>query len=240
MERLTVFTAIDGTLLDANTFEAGAARATLVRLRDLGIPVIPVSAMTLEELTPIAADLGFDRAMIIEGGAAIARRNRDTWDVEACGAPAETLLDVVRDVEDRTGASLFVYPTGEIPFTIESGDLEAVCGAAAEAGFEVRRGRRFLHLCRECDEGQAFLRLREELRSDVAIAVGGSLADAAFLSRADVAIVVPGADGQVDAELLAKVPHAHIAPSPAPYGWAAAVEEAVAQRTSMRGMARSA
>lgn len=234
MARLTVFTALDGTLLDAHTLDAGAARATIARLRNLGIPVVPVTAMTLGELAPIAADLGFDHA-IIEGGAAIARRNRGGWDVEACGLPAETLLDVVREVEDRTGANLFVHSAGEIPFTIESGDLDAVRDAAADAGFSVRRGRRFLHLCRECDEGQAFTRLREELSCDVAIAVGSTLADAGFLSRANIAIIVPGANGEADSDLLAKVPHAHIAPAPAPRGWAAAVERVVRDRPEASG-----
>ena len=110
---------------------------------------------------------------------------------------------------------------------IESGDLEAIQRAATEIGFSVRRGRRFLHLCRECDEGEAFLRLREELRCDVTIAAGGSLVDVEFLTRADVPVVVPAPDGTIDAELLARVPAARIAPSAAPAGWSAAVEEAV-------------
>lgn len=240
---LTVFTAIDGTLLDANTHDAGAARDTIATLRDLGIPVIPVSAMTLDELAPIASDLGIHDPMIVEAGTAIARPRREGWDLEACGVSSETLLDVVRDVEDRTGANLFVVSAEDephAPFTIESGDLESICGAAADAGFAVRRGRQFFHLCRECDEGEAFARLREELRCDVAIAVGSTIEDAELLSRADVAIVIPGPNGEADAELLAKVPHARVAPAPAPSGWAAAVEEVVAQRTSRRGMARSA
>src|SRR3954447_26201149 len=54
-----VFTAIDGTLLDSRTFEAGASRAVIHRLHAAAVPVIPMSVMTLEEITPIAADLEF-------------------------------------------------------------------------------------------------------------------------------------------------------------------------------------
>jgi mannosyl-3-phosphoglycerate phosphatase len=256
--RLAVFTAVDGTLLDSQTFEAGESRATIARLLSSGIPVIPMSVMTLDEIAPIAADLGLQTAMVIEAGGAIARWKEGGWEVEPCGPPAETFLDVVAHIEDRSGSSLLVYSameesaaaqvsgrSGEMlhastrrafsePFVIESGDLEAIQRAAAEIGFSVRRGRRFLHLCRACDEGEAFSRLREELRCEVAIAAGGSLIDAPFLMRAEFPIAVPGPDGKVDSELLEKVPGARIAPSPAPAGWSIAVEEAVRTATSKR------
>lgn len=247
--RLAVFTAVDGTLLDTRTFEAGANRAAIRELADADVPVVPVSVMTLDELEPIAADLGMRWPMIIEAGGAIARWSGQRWEVEPCGPPAETLLDVVREIEDRSGASLLIYsalPESDAarvsgrsgamlhasirrrfsePFLIESGDFATVNRVADSMGFSVRRGRRFLHLCRECDEGEAFVRVREELRCDTAVGIGGSPVDAEFLGRADLAIVVPGPDGQPDAELLARVPHARIAPAPAPDGWAAAVAD---------------
>lgn len=247
--RLAIFTAIDGTLLDARTFDAGVNRAVIRKLVNANVPVIPMSVMTLDELAPIANELGLRHAMIIEAGGAIARWTGERWDVEPCGPPAETLLDVIREIEDRSGANLLVYSalpepeaqrlsgrSGEMleasihrrfsePFVVESGDLASVRRAAAAMGFSVRPGRRFLHLCRECDEGETFARVRDELRCDTTIAVGGSLVDAEFLGRADIAIVIPGADGKPDAELLAKVPHARVAPAPAPDGWAAAVQE---------------
>jgi mannosyl-3-phosphoglycerate phosphatase len=256
--RIAVFTAVDGTLLDSRTFEAGQSRAAIGRLLAEGIPVIPMSVMTLEELAPIAASLGLQTAMVIEAGGAIARWKNDGWEVEPCGPPAETFLDVVTDIEDRSGANLLVYSamepsaaaevsgrTGEMlqasrrrafsePFVIESGDLGAVQRAAAEIGFSLRRGRRFFHLCRECDEGEAFSRLREELRCDTAIGVGGSVVDAEFLTRADVAIIIPGMDGVADTELAAKVPEARIAPAPPPAGWAMAVDETLRALTPKR------
>ncbi len=248
--RAAVFTSLEGTLLDARTFDAGASRAAVRRLLAAGIPVVPVSAMTLDEIAPIAAELGLRHAMIVEAGGAIARWTGNGWEVEACGPPAETLLDVVLDIENRSGANLLVYSalgaeeasrlsgrSGEMlhasthrcfsePFVIETGELEDVKRAAAEIGFSVRRGRRFLHLCRAFDEGEAFTRIREELYCDLAIGVGGAAVDAEFLQRTDIAIIVPGPDGQPDAELVASVPNARIAPAPGPAGWAAAVDEA--------------
>jgi mannosyl-3-phosphoglycerate phosphatase len=246
--RLAVFTSVDGTLLDALTFQPGACRAAVRRLLAADVPVIPMSVMTLEEVAPIATDLGLHHAIVVEAGGAIARWRGSSWEVESCGPSAETMLDVVRDIEERSGANLLVYSalpasdasrlsgrTGPMleasthrcfsePFVIESGDFEQVRRAAAAIGFAVRRGTRFLHLCRECDKGEAFSRLREELGCETTIAVGGSGVDAEFLRRADIPIIVPRRDGKPDPELMAGVPHARIAPAPGPAGWAAAVD----------------
>lgn len=260
--RIGVFTALDGTLLDSRTFDAGASRAMIRRLHAANIPVIPVSVMTLEEIAPIAADLHMQQAMIIEAGGAIARWRDDRWEVEPCGPPAETFLGVIKDIEDRSGANVLIYSAmeessaarvsgrrGEMlqasthrcfsePFVIESGDLESIQKAAAEIGFSVRRGRRFYHLCRACDEGEAFTRLREELQCDVAIALGGAAVDAEFLTRADVAILVPGPDGPPDPELLARLPDARVAPAPGPEGWVAALDEVLRSIATPKRRAR--
>ena len=262
--RVAVFTSVDGTLLDADTFDPGASRAAVGRLIAADIPVIPVSVMTLDEIAPIATELGMRHAMIVEAGGAIARWSGNDWEVEPCGPPAETLLDVVFEIEKRSGANLLVYSalpaqeaarlsgrSGEMlrasthrcfsePFVIESGAVEDVQRAAAAIGFSVRRGRRFLHLCRAFDEGEAFTRLRDELQCDVAIAVGGAAVDAEFLLRADVPIIVPGPDGNADPELLAALPKARVAPAPGPRGWAAAVEEAWQSVATAKGRVRGA
>lgn len=246
-QRVAVFTSVDGTLIDARRFDPGVNRAAVRRLLGAGIPVIPVSVMTLDEIAPIAAELGLRHSMIVEAGGAIARWNGGSWEVEPCGPPAETLLDVVLDIEKRSGANLLVYSamppedasllsgrSGEMlaasthrcfsePFVIETGDLAEVQRAAESLGFSVRRGRRFLHLCRACDEGEAFSRLRDELQCDVAIAVGGAAVDAEFLSRADIAIIVPGPEGEPDRELVEMLPNAIVASAPGPEGWASAV-----------------
>jgi mannosyl-3-phosphoglycerate phosphatase family protein len=262
--RLAVFTSVDSTLLDAQTFDAGPNRAAVRRLLAANVPVIPVSVMTFDELLPIAGDLGMRHAMVVEAGGAIARWSGKAWEVEPCGPPAETLLDVVRDIEDRSGASLLVYSampereaarlsgrTGEMlhasthrrfsePFVIETGDSEAVRNAAAAIGFSVRKGRRFLHLCRACDQGEAFTRLRDELQCELTIALGSAVVDAEFLSQADIPIILPGPDGTPDAELRATVPHARIAPAAGPHGWAAAIDDVWRTLDAPKGAAHRA
>lgn len=259
-----MFTAVDSTLLDAVTFEPGRSREMVQQLDSLGIPVVPVSVMTFEEIEPIANEVGIRHTMIVEAGGAIARLIDGQWELEACGPPADTVLDVVRAVEERSGADLLVYSampeeeasrlsgrTGAMlehsthrhfsePFLIEHGDESKVAAAAESLGFKIRRGRRFLHLCRAFDEGEAFLRVREEMHCDVAIALGGSPVDAEFLNRSEVPIIIPGPDGSPDPELLGKVPQARIAPEPGPVGWAAAVEAVLPELATLRTRAKGA
>ncbi len=185
--------------------------------------------------------------MIIEAGGAVVRLVNGEWVTEACGVAGDALLDAIREIEDRSGAQLAVYSvlderdaamvsgrTGEMlagstqrlfsePFVIERGEIHAVEKAAAAIGFTVRRGQRLLYLCRACDEGSMFERVRDELRIGLTIGAGGSPIDVEFLSRVDIPIIIPKANGEPDPEVVAAVPHARIAPAPAPQGWDAAV-----------------
>ena len=138
-----VFTAVEGM------FESDS----LTRLIAAGVPVVPVTTMTLEEIAPRATELGL-RAMLVEAGGAIARWRDDRWELEPCGLPADLLLDAIREIEDRSGASLFVDPTPRsysVPFVIESGDAEEIARAAASLGLTIRRDERFLYLIRACE-----------------------------------------------------------------------------------------
>lgn len=244
-----VYTSVD----DPVTFDSDASRAALRRLQAAHIPVIPVTVMTLEQIEPLARALGFRHAMIVESGGGIARWTGGRWEVEACGPTADTLLDVIGRIEEIAGARLLVYsalPEREAarfgvstqrcfsePFVIESGDVAAVMDAASSLGFSVRRGPRFFHLCRSSDEGEAFARIREELRCELSVAIGSTPLDAAFLARADVAVIIPDANG-ADPELLARVPHARVAPAPGPAGWAAAIDGLWRELTASRAARR--
>lgn len=241
---VAVFTALDGTLLDPLTFDAGANRARVSELLERGARIVPVSVMTLDEISPVAEDLGFTGAMIIEAGGAIARRSGSAWTVEAVGPEGDALLEAIRQIEEAASARLLVYSVlshrdasqlsgraGAMleastrrrfsePFLIEDGDFAAVRRAARALGFEVRRGRRFLYLCRAGDLRSAFRRVATEMGCGVTIGAGGSMADAEFLRLVDVPIIVPPADGAVDRDLRRSLPDVVVASGPAPEGWA--------------------
>lgn len=251
--RPAVFTSMDGALLDFDTFEPRASRTVARRLAAESVPVVPVTVMTMAEVEPVARALGMRHAMIIEAGGAIARWREGSWTIEPCGPDADVLLEAVCAIEARSGADLTVYSvlpdadaarlsgkSGALlhgstqvafsePFVIERGDIAKVTKAASALGFAVRRGSRFFYLCRADAVSAAFSRVREELACDLAIAVGGAPLDAEFLSLSDIPIIVPRADGTPDPELVARVPHARIAPAPGSRGWAKAIDEVCAK-----------
>ncbi len=67
-----VFTDLDGTLLDAHTYDAGPARGALGLLAARGVPVIFCSSKTAAEQRPLRAALGLSHLpFIVENGAAV-------------------------------------------------------------------------------------------------------------------------------------------------------------------------
>lgn len=248
MNRWAVFTDLDGTLLDATTFDLEPARPMLDRLRDANVPVVPVTSKTFDEVEPLARDLGFRHALIVESGGGIAGWDGDGWIFESVGPSSDELRDAIEEIQRLTGARVSRYVamgtadaarysglTGESlqrsqrrrfsePFILESGSAEEVIGTAATIGFRVRRGGRFLHLGGIRGKGDAVARVREELGCDVTmVALGDAPMDAEFLGLADIPIIIPHRDGAPDPELLVRVPQARVAPAPGPAGWAAAV-----------------
>ena len=66
-----VFTDLDGSLLDHHSYSFDAARSTLERLDELGIPVIPVTSKTRAEIKQIRDALGNKHPFVAENGAAV-------------------------------------------------------------------------------------------------------------------------------------------------------------------------
>jgi mannosyl-3-phosphoglycerate phosphatase len=69
---LLVYTDLDGTLLDHDSYSFEPARPALERLATLGVPVIPVTSKTLAELRVLTAQLGLDGPCIAENGGLLA------------------------------------------------------------------------------------------------------------------------------------------------------------------------
>lgn len=70
-DRTLVFTDLDGTLLDHETYSFEAARTTLERLEELSVPVVFNSSKTAAELLPLRKRIGNRHPFIVENGAAV-------------------------------------------------------------------------------------------------------------------------------------------------------------------------
>ena len=66
-----IYTDLDGTLLDHDTYALGDAGPVLAGLLARGIPVIPCTSKTHAEVVVLCRELGIDGPFVVENGAAI-------------------------------------------------------------------------------------------------------------------------------------------------------------------------
>jgi mannosyl-3-phosphoglycerate phosphatase len=72
-----LFTDLDGTLLNGETYDYQAALPVLERLKEKGIPVIPVTSKTRAEVEALIQAVGITDPFVVENGSAIfIRRDR--------------------------------------------------------------------------------------------------------------------------------------------------------------------
>ncbi len=100
-----VFTDLDGTLLDHDSYSFEAARPALDLLKSRGIPVILASSKTEAEMRPIADAIGISHPMIVENGAGVVGLNaeataRDTYS----SSPYMRLRTILRELPKELGA----------------------------------------------------------------------------------------------------------------------------------------
>jgi mannosyl-3-phosphoglycerate phosphatase len=70
-QQVLIFTDLDGTLLDHDTYSHEPVDKLLAELKALDIPVIPVTSKTKAEVLEIRESLGLDSPFVCENGAAI-------------------------------------------------------------------------------------------------------------------------------------------------------------------------
>lgn len=68
---IIIFTDLDGTLLNSDTYHYDAALPTLEQLKQVGIPVIPVTSKTRAEVDAWRQQLGLRDPFIVENGSAV-------------------------------------------------------------------------------------------------------------------------------------------------------------------------
>ena len=111
-ENLVVFTDLDATLLDHETYSWEPARPALEWLRQHQVPVILCSSKTLAEMQHIAAELQLTLPLVVENGAAIAlpptpnnpsSSGHADWSVHAMGTPRQQVLQTLHQLRDQHG-----------------------------------------------------------------------------------------------------------------------------------------
>jgi mannosyl-3-phosphoglycerate phosphatase len=117
-EALVVFTDLDGTLLDADTYRYDAARPALDRLRAQAIPLIICTSKTRAEVGPLRIKLENRDPFIVENGGALyipdgyfkaplpGSSRRDGYRVLEMGVPYPRLREALRLIERQVGVAL--------------------------------------------------------------------------------------------------------------------------------------
>jgi len=99
------FTDVDGTLMDFNTYSLERSKEGISLLKTNGIPLVPVSSKTFEEMREIISDMGIHPAFAFENGCGIAYPSDKTGDyrIEVHGPGTGGLLQLLPDVEKAGG-----------------------------------------------------------------------------------------------------------------------------------------
>ena len=246
-----VVTDLDGTLMD-HRYDWSPAAETLARLRQSGIPVIPCTSKTAEEVERFRAEAGLRDPYIVENGGAIHSETLHeplgpTWAelkpqlqqlADDLGEPLRALDQLSAAEGDRllglSGDGLLQAQrrSCSVPFVPPPLALRPrLQQLAAARDLAIVQGNRMAHLLGAgVSKGRALAMLQRRLGVEGVrvLGLGDSPNDLPLLEAADVAVVVPGAEGPhpalregVDSGRfqLAAFPHAR--------GWAEAVQRIV-------------
>jgi mannosyl-3-phosphoglycerate phosphatase len=111
--RRVVLTDLDGTLLDAHTYDWSPARPALDALARAGIPVIICTSKTRAEVQRLRRALGHCDPFVVENGGAIhvpagyfESQEGEGYDVVELGLPYETLVASLREAACAAGVAV--------------------------------------------------------------------------------------------------------------------------------------
>ena len=248
-----VVTDLDGTLMD-HRYDWSPAAETLRLLRQRGIPVIPCTSKTAEEVERFRAEAGLRDPYIVENGGAIHGETLQgepfhdslgpTWAelkprlqqlAVDLGEPLRALDELSPAEGDRllglSGEGLLQAQRRccSVPFVAPSPDLRPrLQQLAADRGLTIVQGNRMAHLLGAgVSKGRALTVLQQRLGAEGVrvLGLGDSPNDLPLLEAADVAVVVPGAEGPHPALRDGlESGRFELAPFPHARGWAEAVQ----------------
>ena len=240
-----VFTDLDGTLLDHDTYAFDAARPALAALTARAIPVVPVTSKTLAELQPLMHMLNLSGPAIAENGAVVRRADgavdRAMSRQELAAVLGNLPQDIRRDMRCFCDMDIdeIIALTGlrhddaqraaareaSEPFLWQGTDTPPAELTAALANDNVRltRGGRFFHIVPVRDKAAAMAELlADQAAGTQSWALGDGPNDVSMLLAATRGAVI--ANPHVDTETLLPANHnLYISRGIGPVGWGEAI-----------------
>lgn len=250
IKEMLIFTDLDGTLLEHDTYSFEKALDMLDFIKISRIPLIIVTSKTKNEVIHLQKALGISTPFIVENGAGIFipekgdytmiplgkvyDQTRKAFESYAQIIPMRGFFDM--SVDEIAALTALPYDAAERarertfsePFILEDeSGLAYLKTLADQDGFDIVKGGRFYHLITKGQDKAAAIKKviemyeKENVRSYHSIALGDSENDLTMLQSVDVPILIPHPDGSYTP---CEIPHLIKAPFPGPKGWNAALK----------------
>ena len=216
---LLIFTDLDGTLLDHDSYSFAPAETVLNDLKQNQVPVIINSSKTKSEILAIQKQLGIWYPFISENGAAVYQPENDSWNCHSFTQSRKLILQELaeikykesfafsgfadwsaEDIAERTGLALDEAKKAadrEFSEPLIWEDSEEAKSRfhklLGKAGLTAVQGGRFLTVTGPTDKGAAMRWLSDRLANGETrkvVALGDSPNDEQMLNAADIAVVV--------------------------------------------------
>jgi mannosyl-3-phosphoglycerate phosphatase len=219
-----IFTDLDGTLLNHETYEFSEAKVMLDFIRKNDIPLIIVTSKTKDEVIDLQKKLNISYPFVIENGAGIFIPKDKEYELIALGKTYKTTITAFKkysktfplkgfyqmsDDEVASLTELFVEKanlarkrTFSEPFILEDETkLDELKSVVLEDGFDIVKGGRFYHLITKGqDKAKAVKKMKnyyENLyeKDFKTIALGDGENDITMLKSVDIPILIKKYDG---------------------------------------------
>jgi mannosyl-3-phosphoglycerate phosphatase len=227
LSSVVVFTDLDGTLLDHDTYSYEAAAPALEEIRKRHIPLVIVTSKTRAEVSRLRDELNLPGENITENGA----RSRDYgWLCAQLREAAATVGVAIRAFHQMTSeeiaeaaglpleaARLASQREHAEPFQIPDADLtDALLPEIKRRGLRWTRGGRFYHVFESGGKGEAVSEMMRRYPGATSIGLGDAPNDIGLLKAVDFPVIVRSANTKKMREAL---PAAFVTPQPGPLGW---------------------
>lgn len=212
--RLMVFTDLDGTFLDHETYDWSPAKPALNALKTIGAALVLASSKTAPEIAVLRAEVGMEQwPAIVENGAGLLPAGCQTAENSEQYQSLRDALDALpadlrapftgfgdMSAEDVVTATGLPLPAAELARTrafsepgLWSGsddDKAAFLSRLADEGIHAQQGGRFLTLSFGANKADQLRALVGRYHPAFTIALGDAPNDFAMLEAADHAVIV--------------------------------------------------
>lgn len=249
--KLLVFTDLDGSLMEHETYSIEAARPALEELRSRGIAVVMNSSKTAAEMLAIQQRLELNAPFVCENGAAlyfpeeagahnqIFGRLRSEWLPAVHELRADLKLEFEgfadwspKQIADTTGLDVLGAELAKqrefsepILWRSPASARQHFADELGRLGLSLLEGGRFLSIQGEHDKSIAmhWLARQEQGEQTITVGLGDSPNDTAMLEAANIAVIIKSAKSdRIELKNPDKVIHTS---RPGPAGWQDAMTE---------------